>query len=195
MSWVSQWLRRRGQGAQATVPNPVPDKPKPREPHLKDTLARWMPAAYKDEGFKEKPGNRGIEHFIRSAKTGTVGDPWCAIWINAKLEDAGVRGSRSAMARSFETDPNFTRLDAPAYGAIGTMWRGSPSAGTGHVFFYLGENARGVIGLGGNQSDGVTRTVEPRNRIVGYYWPKGLPLPITGRVVLADGGEKEGSET
>jgi hypothetical protein len=33
------------------------------------------------------------------------------------------------MARSFEHSDHFIRLPGPAYGAITTMWRGSPSAG------------------------------------------------------------------
>ena len=117
-------------------------------------------------------------------RCGSVGDPWCAIFVNACLEAVGVRGTRSAMARSFERDTNFVRLSGPALGAIVTMWRGSPSAGTGHVFFYLGENDHGVLALGGNQSDRVCRQYEPRDRIVGYWWPKSVALPMTGKIVV-----------
>ena len=38
-------------------------------------------------------------------------------------EAVGVRGSRSAMARSFERDGYFVKLPAPALGAITTMAR------------------------------------------------------------------------
>ena len=77
----------------------------------------------------------------------------------------------------------------PALGAIVTMWRGSPSAGTGHVFFYLGENDHGVLALGGNQSDRVCRQYEPRDRIVGYWWPKSVALPMTGKIVVKHSSE------
>ena len=145
----------------------------------------WLAAARKDIGFHEVGANRGIEKFIASAKCGSVGDPWCAIFINAKLEDAGIRGSRSAMARSFERDPNFMKLAGPALGAIGTLWRGSPSSGSGHVFLYVGENESGVLGIAGNQSDGVRRAYQDRSRIAGYFWPKSAPLPNTGKIHIS----------
>jgi hypothetical protein len=67
------------------------------------------------------------------------------------------------------------------------MWRGSPSAGTAHMFFYLGENARGVLGLGGNQSDGVREAYQDGGRIIGYWWPKAVPLPTVGKVARVPG--------
>jgi lysozyme family protein len=64
----------------------------------------WLAKAQSYLGFHERPGNRGIEEFIALAKCGAGGDPWCAIFVNACLEGAGVRGTRSAMARSFERE-------------------------------------------------------------------------------------------
>ena len=169
---------------QASPPAPVPAEPP------------WLAAARKDIGFHETGSNRGIERLIASARCGSEGEPWCAIFVNAKLEDVGMRGTRSAAARSFERDPNFVRLAGPALGAIGTMWRGSPSAGSGHVFFYVGESERGVLGLAGNQSDGVRCAYQDRARIVGYWWPKSAPLPRTGKIAVAASGEPVGgSET
>src|SRR5262245_35115614 len=155
----------------------------------------WLAKAESYLGFHERPGNRGIEEFVALAKSGSVGDPWCAIFVNACLEAAGVRGTRSAMARSFERDGNFVKLNGPALGAITTMWRSSPSSGSGHVFFYLGENERGVLALGGNQSDQVCRQYEPRARITGHWWPKSAALPSVGRIAVKDNGARvSGSE-
>jgi uncharacterized protein (TIGR02594 family) len=155
----------------------------------------WLAKAQSYLGFHERPGNRGIEEFIALAKCGAGGDPWCAIFVNACLEGAGVRGTRSAMARSFERDGNFVKLPGPALGAVTTMWRGSPSSGSGHVFFYLGENERGVLALGGNQSDQVCRQYEPRARITGHWWPKSAALPKVGRIAVKDDGARaSGSE-
>ena len=73
---------------------------------------------------------------------------------------------------------------------------GEPSAGSGHVFFYVGENERGVLGLAGNQSDGVRCAYQDRARIVGYWWPKSAPLLRTGKIaVAASGAPVGGSET
>jgi uncharacterized protein (TIGR02594 family) len=154
----------------------------------------WMTWALQEVGFHEKPSNRGIEHYIALAHTGSIGDPWCAIFANAALEASGYPGSRSAMARSFERNANFVKLAGPAYGAITTMWRQSPSSGLGHVFYYLGENDNGILALGGNQSDRVCKQYEPRHRIVGYYWPKSAPPPVLGRIAVVDDGAREGSE-
>lgn len=137
----------------------------------------WYTWALHEIGFHETGNNRGIEHYIALAHCGSLGDPWCAIFANAGLEQAGIRGTRSALARSFERDPNFVALDGYAIGAITTMWRGSPRSGTGHVFYYAGYNDAGCLALGGNQSDKVCKQTEPWARIVGCYWPKSYPMP------------------
>lgn len=157
--------------------------------------APWIPWAEKEVGFHETGTNRNIGRYTGPAKCGSEGDPWCAIFVNAGFESVGIPGTRSAMARSFEHSNKFVKLAGPAYGAVVTMWRGSLDSGKGHVFFYLGENDKGVVALGGNQDDQVCRQYEPRNRIVGYYWPKSVPLPKIGKIILANVNAKEGSET
>jgi len=177
-------LFRRGPSVSPPVPGPT-----------KQPGAPWMIWARKEIGFHEQGQNHGIGKYISLGKCGSDGDPWCAIFVNAALESSGVRGSHSAMARSFEHGEQFVRLAGPAYGAIVTMWRGSPGSGLGHCFFYAGENADGrVLALGGNQSDQVCRQWEPRNRIVGYWWPKSVPLPKIGKITVKDNA-KEGTET
>jgi len=157
---------------------------------------KWLVLGIKDVGFQEIGVNRGIEQFIKSAKTGSIGDPWCAIWINAKLEDSGVPGSRSAMARSFESHTNFRKIEGPARGAIGTMWRGSRTAGTGHVFFYVGHDSQGrTIGIAGNQGDGVKYAPQDASRIIGYYWPKNQPAPVVGKVTIGGDYKAAAKET
>jgi uncharacterized protein (TIGR02594 family) len=100
------------------------------------------------------------------------------------LEGAGIKGTRSALARSFERDSNFVKLSAPALGCIVTFWRGVKSQGLGHVGFYAGEQGGLIYTLGGNESDMVR--VEPYRKIgskfglSGYYWPKSVPLPALG---------------
>lgn len=171
-----------------------PAAPVPVEP-VQSAATPWMTWANKEVGFHETGTNRNIGRYTGPAKCGEEGDPWCAIFVNAALESNGIRGTRSAMARSFERDSNFVKLDGPAFGAIATMWRDSPSSGLGHVFFYVGEHERGIVALGGNQSDQVCRQYEPRNRVVGYYWPKSRPLPKVGKIIVKDVNASEGTET
>lgn len=158
----------------------------------------WMPWAVHEVGFHETGVNLGTEKYIDLSKNGSraqlLGEPWCADFSNAAFEAVGIHGTRSAMARSYERSEYFVELDGPAYGAVTTMWRGSPDSDLGHVFFYLGENEKGILGLGGNQSDSVSREYHPRNRIVGYWWPKSVPLPKIGPIAVSVDAQK-GSET
>lgn len=142
----------------------------------------WYARAEKEIGFHEVGENRGIERYITAARCGSIGDPWCAIFVNAMLELSNIDGTRSAMARSFETDADFVKLSGPALGCIVTMWRGSPSSGSGHVFLYDGEGPRGVRGIAGNEDDGVRRAFHDRSRITGYWYPRSQPQPQIGAI-------------
>lgn len=174
------------------APAPLPEAPRASA----GPYAPWYEKAKGFLGFHEVGVNRGIEQFIKLARTGALGDAWCAIFVNACLEAAGFTGSRSAMARSFESNKNFVKLKGPALGAVVTMWRGSPAAGTGHVGFYAGHDAQGrVILLGGNQSDEVSYAPADAKRIVGYYWPAQADPPVIGKVPYSGKSAAAGKET
>jgi uncharacterized protein (TIGR02594 family) len=156
----------------------------------------WITAGLKDLGFHETGDNQGIESFIAQAHCGELGDPWCAIWANAKLEQSGIRGTRSPSSQSFRHDPNFVVLDGPALGAIAVYWRGSPDSGLGHVGFYMGETATQILTLGGNESDAVRKQFEPKSKLRGYWWPKSVPLPQGGVIkVTSEDGNPTGKVT
>jgi uncharacterized protein (TIGR02594 family) len=137
------------------------------------TDAPWLPIAEKYVGFHETGNNQGIEHFIQLAGTGSLGDPWCAIFVNACLKEAGFPGSGSPAARSFENHPNFTQLTGPVAGCIVTRWRTSISSGLGHVYFYLGTDADGTYrALAGNENDQVLEYNEDPRYVTGFWFPK-----------------------
>jgi len=160
------------------------------------TEPKWVTLGLKDLGFHETGKNRGIEKFIEQAHCGKLGNPWCAIWTNAKLEQSGIRGTRSASSQSFRTDKNFVKLDGPAFGAIAVYVRGKPKSGLGHVGFYMGETKTQVLTLGGNESDAVRKQFEPKAKLVGYFWPKSIPLPSGGIIkVTSVDGAPEGKVT
>lgn len=168
---------------------------------MTSTNPPWMTEALKDLGFHEKGGNQGIEKFIRDGKCGRLGDPWCAISANAWIERAGIHGTRSASSQSFRYDDKFVKLAGPALGAIAVYWRGVKpvpieKATTGHVGFYVGETDTQVLTLGGNESDAVRKQFEPKARLIGYYWPKSVPLPAIGSINVRDSeGHPVGSVT
>jgi len=160
------------------------------------TQPEWVTAGLKDLGFHETGDNRGIESFIAQAHCGNIGDPWCAIWANAKLEQCDIRGTRSPSSQSFRHDSSFVKLEGPALGAIAVYWRESPESGLGHVGFYMGETATQILTLGGNESDAVRLQFEPRAKLRGYWWPKTLPLPQGGVIkVTSEAGNPVGTVT
>lgn len=148
----------------------------------------WVQLGLKDVGFHETGDNQGIEKFIAQAHTGSLGDPWCAIWANAKLEESGIFGTRSPSSQSFRHSLIFEQLPGPAYGALAVYWRNSKNSGLGHVGFYLGETDSQVLTLGGNESDAVRKQFEPKAKLWGYWWPKSVPVPPTKIIRVSSNG-------
>ena len=146
-------------------------------------LSPWMKAAIKELGEREVTGaqsNPRILEYRKMAGIAIGGEdsvvPWCAIFINAMLASAGVKGSGSAMARSFASSHDFIKLNEPVVGCI-TVISSSRGPASGHVFEYTGEDGLFFQGLGGNQNDEVNISMFPKKKLVGHYWPKGVPLP------------------
>jgi uncharacterized protein (TIGR02594 family) len=156
---------------------------------IKETDPIWMGWAIHeatDGVVEESEGdNRGpvIRRYIKLAKAGREGDPYCAIAVNAALEFNGIPGTESAGARSFEWNEKkrFVKLKGPAYGAIAVFWRGSKKSGYGHVGFYVGETEHHVYTLGANQGDDFNESPFPKAGksfgLIGYYWPVDYPKP------------------
>jgi uncharacterized protein (TIGR02594 family) len=163
---------------------------------LADLLAvapPWFSLALAEVGTREDPGNTGaaIQRYINLSHCGAQGEPWCAIFTNAMLEAAGVRGTRSPSSQSFRLSPLFKQITGPALGAIAVFWRGSQSSGLGHVGFYRGEVGNSIYVLGGNEADMVQIEPLPRNSasfgLRGYYWPMSVPSPIPQAIIMPAG--------
>jgi uncharacterized protein (TIGR02594 family) len=162
----------------------------------------WLIAARKEIGKREQPENRGpvVQRYIDLAHCGEQGEPWCADFTNAMLEQVGVKGTRSASSQSFRHSPDFVQLAAPALGAIVVYWRGSKGSGLGHVGFVTGIDIHGNIKtLGGNQGDMVKEEyLNPHGAhfgLQGFYWPKSVPLPTDKLVAQAPGSLGSGKVT
>ena len=143
----------------------------------------WLARAIAELGVSEVSGpksNPRILDYRKLGKTPLGGDdgavPWCAIFVNAMLEKAGVPGSASAMARSYVKHPGFTKLVAPMLGCIAVK-SSNRGAASGHVGFYVGEDATSIHLLGGNQNDQVNFSSFRKAEFVGFFWPKGQPSP------------------
>lgn len=156
----------------------------------------WMEWVRREIGTRERPGTGStprILEYRRLAHTPIRGDdsavPWCAIFVNAALEASGVRGTRSAAARSFTHSPLFVKLRHPHPGCV-SVFSSSRGPASGHVGFYKSESPSRIVVVSGNSGDAVRTAGYPRSRLIGHYWPKSVPAPRGDGTVLggATGG-------
>lgn len=136
---------------------------------------KWVEIAQSLVGLTEVPGpnsNPEIVAMWKDIKRGGIKDdatPWCAAFVGACLERAGVKSSRFESAKSYLDWGD--KLDAPVYGAVVVFSR----TGGGHVGFVVGLDERdNLLVLGGNQGDAVNVKAFPKSRVTGYRYPKGV---------------------
>ena len=140
----------------------------------------WLGAAFRALGEREIPGpedNPRIIDFSRAVGADWVRHdetPWCAAFVGACLERVGQKSTGSLRARSYTDYGNA--VEKPVPGAIAVLRRGSDPA-KGHVGFVLSVDRKGVLLLGGNQSDRVSVARFSADRVLAYRWPESHPLP------------------
>lgn len=92
---------------------------------------------------------------------------WCAAFVNASLEQSGIKGTGSNMARSFLDWGQ--EVDTPQRGDLAVFSRGDPNGPYGHVGFFDGYNPDGTIRvLGGNQQDAVNVLSYSADNLLGF---------------------------
>ena len=135
----------------------------------------WMALARSDLGQAEIAGtadNPRVLAYYRDVGHPEVGHDevaWCAAFVGSCLERAGVKSTRSLLARSYLSwgEP----LGQPAPGCVAVFERsGDPTFG--HVGFFVAATPDGIQVLGGNQSNSVRMATLPASRLLGYRWPK-----------------------
>ncbi|HEX2843307.1 TIGR02594 family protein [Hyphomicrobium sp.] len=136
--------------------------------------ARWLEQAWREFGEAERAGassNPRIMAMFRDAGRPDVTRDevaWCAAFVGACLERAGLRSTRSLLARSYLKWGDA--LPKPCIGAIAVFSRGSDPS-QGHVGFWLGETDEAIVVLGGNQSNAVSVALYPKSRLLAVRWP------------------------
>lgn len=147
---------------------------------------KWMPIARGLIGVREIKGPEHAPEILqmwRDIKRGGIRNdetPWCAAFVGAVLERAGIVSSRFESAASYLTWG--VQLAAPALGCVVVFTR----EGGGHVGFVVGQDQKGsLLVLGGNQSDAVNIRAFSRTRVSGYRWPSGQAMPLLTLPVLA----------
>ncbi|MBJ7535276.1 TIGR02594 family protein [Rhodomicrobium vannielii ATCC 17100] len=135
----------------------------------------WMQIAWGQLGVEETAGAKATkqicDYFAGCGHPDIASDevPWCAAFVGWTLEQAGIRSTRSLMARSYTKFG--TKLDAPRVGCIAVVPRGNDTS-SGHVFFVAGIEADAVMGLGGNQSNRVSLQRFERSKVIAWRWPE-----------------------
>ncbi len=139
------------------------------------TQPPWMSHAWDGLGQREIAGrasNPRIADYIRRAGHPAAANDstaWCAAFVGACLQSAGIAGTGSLLARSY-LDWGIA-ADPPTPGAVAVLARGADPT-FGHVGFIVGMCGDDVVLLGGNQSDAVTVATFPRSRVLGFRLPK-----------------------
>lgn len=142
----------------------------------------WLAVSLAHLGLKEAPGaadNRELVADIKSVAADYQHDatPWCAGWVSFCLTRAGEKPSSQplwALSYSDTRNQPVVRLNGPALGAIAVKTRN----GGGHVTFVAGRTRGLALACcGGNQNDEVNVSPYRPDAFVGFYWPKGAPLP------------------
>lgn len=103
---------------------------------------------------------------------------WCSAFVCWCLEQAGIRSTRSAMARSYLTWDGGLALEKPVVGAIVVLARGLPGSNQGHVGFVAAIRPGAIAVLAGNQGNAVSLQWFPIDRVLAYRWPASMPLPL-----------------
>jgi uncharacterized protein (TIGR02594 family) len=145
----------------------VPDKKEDPEAY-KDTP--WMPFAQGELGVNEADNADKVKEYHKVGG-GLMREPtvaWCAAFVGWCLDKAGIKGTRSASARSYLKYGKSVGTSNVPFGAIAVF--GVPSSGSGHVAFVVEDKGDKLICIGGNQSDKshrsggqVSKTTIPKN--------------------------------
>ena len=100
---------------------------------------------------------------------------WCSSFVNWSFDQVGVRGTGSALARSWLNwgEP----LAEAVVGCVVILSREERIGWKGHVGFFLRSSANSVYLLGGNQLKEVREHFYPTTSVLGYRWPTRIDLP------------------
>jgi uncharacterized protein (TIGR02594 family) len=138
----------------------------------------WMKIAAKYIGLHEGTSlkaNPAVVKFFKEAGHPEIKNdhttPWCAAFVGAVLQEAGLPHTGSLLALSYAKYGQ--KLDKPIVGCIATKKR----VGGGHVFFVMSFDDKYIYGLGGNQNDQVSIERFPRSVIYSYCWPTDVAIP------------------
>jgi len=144
------------------------------------TVPDWIRIADGEMGQAEVPGASHNLRIVRYARdigcTWVESDevPWCAGFVGACLQRAGLEHTGSMLARSYL---NWGVECGPVKHAVVVLRRGNdPRAG--HVGFLVERRDGKVYLLGGNQGNAVSIAAYMETDVLGYRWPADAAAPV-----------------
>jgi len=151
--------------------------------------AKFLDIAQSYVGLKEfagKASNPTINEWFNEFGYPYLKDdtPWCSLFANKVVTEAGYVGTGSLAARSWLKWGK--PLSKPVPGCIVVFKRGN-SSWQGHVAFFVSETKTHIKVCGGNQSNAVTLASYPKSSLLGYRQPAQLSLSRTARSVAGSG--------
>lgn len=149
--------------------------------------AAWLRVARDCVGVAEIPGPGNspvIASWLRRLRAWWVDDdtPWCGTFVAHCMDSAGVALPEHWYRARAWLDWGVD-VGRPYVGSVVVLKRG-PSMG--HVGFVVGWRGSHLAVLGGNQANAVNVATFAADRILGYRWPSGEPLPALLAEQLAD---------
>lgn len=147
----------------------------------------YLRAAFSVLGLSEIAGARHekkvLAMFAASGHPEITSDetPWCAAYVGWSLEEGGLEGTHSLMARSYtKYGKALDKNKIIPRGAI-AVWPRAGAPGSGHVNFVLEDDGTYITCLGGNQSNrkggGVTISRYLKEDAVAFRMPPGVSAP------------------
>lgn len=135
----------------------------------------WIQLVLQKKGLHEGKNNKELSRFLKSDGK-TLGDPSKLPWCGDLVETAiALALPREALPTNPYLARNWLKYGAPqaapAYGDVLVFWRGKPKGTSGHVGFYVGEDATHFHVLGGNQSNTISVARIAKSRLLGARSP------------------------
>lgn len=133
-----------------------------------------------------------VGHDIKDDETS-----WCAAFLGAMLEDAGLPSTKALTARSYLKWGEEVPLSEAKTGDIVVFWRISPTSWQGHAGFFNDRKDGKIYVLGGNQGNKVSVAPYAETQLLGV---RRMPAPPKVTIwdlllrlfqKLASGGSKQ----
>jgi uncharacterized protein (TIGR02594 family) len=163
---------------------------------MRVTMQKFLSVAEKYTGLKEvlgKDSNKVIDGWFNDLGYPRLKDdtPWCSLFANVVVKEAGFPGTGSLAARSWLKWGK--PLAKPVPGCVVVLKRGN-SSWEGHVGFFLKEDSKYIYLLGGNQANEVNVSRFSKAQLLGYRQPAKLAISRTAVSAAGSGAASVGAQ-